>query len=525
MAAVTRWVRYDISAAGTIGDGDSSYKGTRAYSIGTNTSTDSFTIGINSKLYLSIGGVTAPFITLTSGADLDPRFIARDITEKLHNISGKTTDEWKYAVCRWENSIKTVGTHNDYDNSFKIYGGELGSGSVVAVSTGGSNDVAPTLGFDSVDEDGGVTDANTSDSTITVSGTYYGFYDEMYHIVITNDYDEVRGIGTPSKDVSNNYDGTFTTGGIFNGPADTTYVISINTANGATMGAGVGNVPLMAWTSTGSDDSTGSVSLLYPDHWYNIGSGGLRIKFSDAVFNTANPAWTIICHTPDYAQGTNTNVAIGTAEYSWSSDRGDDAGSTTVTSSGSFTDLGTRGLTVKFNPAGATPNLYASDEFFVQCNAPAPSEYDISSLNYGNVTVSTESDLKNVLFEVMSGAVEVSTVKFGLQSNGTFSHHDAGNNDTQFRFATVGPANTSGPSPSTSVEWYPNAVAADIDATLSQYFHSGNSDLAEASDADASEAVGSWGLTADPVWLNIKLGASETGANSTINMRLYFDYS
>jgi len=27
------------------------------------------------------------------------------------------------------------------------------------------------------------------------------------------------------------------------------------------------------------------------------------------------------------------------------------------------------------------------------------------------------------------------------------------------------------------------------------------------------------------LWLNIRLGASETGANSSINYRLYFDYS
>ena len=125
----------------------------------------------------------------------------------------------------------------------------------------------------------------------------------------------------------------------------------------------------------------------------------------------------------------------------------------------------------------------------------------------------------------MSGAVEISTVKFGLQSNGTFSHHDAGNNDTKFRLATVGPANNSGPSPTTGVEWYPNTTAADIDETLSPYFYAGDPDLAEVTDADSSESIGSWGLASDPIWLNIKLGASETGANSTINMRLYFDYS
>jgi hypothetical protein len=47
-------------------------------------------------------------------------------------------------------------------------------------------------------------------------------------------------------------------------------------------------------------------------------------------------------------------------------------------------------------------------------------------------------------------------------------------------------------------------------------------------DADNSETIGAshyMGMVADPVFLAIKLGASEVGANSTINYRLYFDYS
>jgi hypothetical protein len=32
-------------------------------------------------------------------------------------------------------------------------------------------------------------------------------------------------------------------------------------------------------------------------------------------------------------------------------------------------------------------------------------------------------------------------------------------------------------------------------------------------------------MVADPIWLNIKLGSSEVGANSSINHRIYFDYN
>jgi hypothetical protein len=187
--------------------------------------------------------------------------------------------------------------------------------------------------------------------------------------------------------------------------------------------------------------------------------------------------------------------------------------------------LGTKGIYIKFVNNVVPNNLYAGDEFYVICSAPVPAAYNISSLNYGNVTVSTESAVKVVLFEVESGAVEVSTVKFGLQSHGTFSHHYQNDSDTKFRFATVGPKNMSGPSPTTGVEWLPNCTPADIDETRSTYMYSGNANLHVVADADSSESVGSYGVMADPIWLNIKLGASETGANSTINHRLYFDYS
>jgi hypothetical protein len=70
----------------------------------------------------------------------------------------------------------------------------------------------------------------------------------------------------------------------------------------------------MTWTSTGSDNSSVSTELLYPDHLYNVGTKGLMVKFTDAVLNTASPAWTIACYKPDYAQGTNASVPVGTVD-------------------------------------------------------------------------------------------------------------------------------------------------------------------------------------------------------------------
>ena len=174
-------------------------------------------------------------------------------------------------------------------------------------------------------------------------------------------------------------------------------------------------------------------------------------------------------------------------------------------------------------------NLSAIDELFVICTPPQPASYGITNLNYGNVTVSTESPVKSVMFEIMSGAVEIDTVKFGLQSHGNFEHHGEGNNDTYFRFGNVGPGNNAGTPPVDGLEWRTSVTAADISNDIPpSYLYATEDNLSVVADADSSEAIGVStfaGMVADPIWLNIKLGNSEVGANSTILYRIYFDYS
>lgn len=524
MAAITRWVKYETSACGVANDGNGSgCKGTRGYCRGTASVGDTFNIGpTTNRLYVTIDGETAPYLTLYSGTELDARFVAKDITEKLHDL-GKANPAFDNAVCEWVNNESS-------GNKFEIYSGTLGSSSSVSVTASGTNSAGGVLGFTSKVEQGGTASANGFNGDVTVSGTYRGFLDEVYHIVISNDVftegaSAPRGIGTPTKGSGNSYSGNMSTGGLFNGTANSTYVISIDTTNGTTMGATTGNVPRMSWTSTLDDDSTAFTELLYPNHWYKVGNYGLRVKFSDAVFNQASPAWTIECYKPDYAQGSNAAAPAGTAQYVYSSNRCDDSSTPITTQSGTFTQLGSRGLSIKFNPDG-TDNFSAGDEFYVICSAPKPSAYNITSLNYGNVTVSAESDVKCVMFEVESGAVELSTVKFGLQSHGTFSHHNEGNADTMFRFGTVGPGNTSGNSPNNGTEWYQGIVAGDINSNIPpSYLYATKENLSVVASADDSESIGNTGLMSDPMWVNIRLGSAETGANSTINMRLFFDYS
>lgn len=513
--ATTRWIEYSVAAAGSYSDGDAVYKGTRGYTIATSSVGDTFTItSANNKLYFSIDG-DEEYITLTSGTAIDARCVARDITEKIHNL-GKNITDFDKAVCVYEN------------NKLKLYSGSLGSGSS-AVVVGGTNSAHLTLGWGTDSTAGGAASENGYNGVLTVSGTYNGFFDEVYRIIINKE----PNVGTPVKNGSNNYTGVCTARGVFKHTDLIEYTISVDCTNGTTMGGGTGNVPTISWTSTGSvDDSAAPLELLYPNYWYMLGTKGAMIKFSDAVFNTCSPAYTCACTVPTYAEGTNATQYVGSAKYIWSSNRGDDVkdygtGVALTTASGSYTALGTRGLYVSF--AGGTGVLTGGDEFYVLCTPPQPSTANITNLNYGNVTVSTESAVKCVIFEITSGAVALGAVKFGLQSHGTFSHHNAGNSDTKFRFGTVGPGNKAGTAPINGIEWRQNVIASNIATDIPvSFMYSSKENLSVVGDADTSETVGAsafCGMVSDPIWLNIRLGSSEVGANSSMNFRVYFDYS
>ena len=106
MAAVTRWVEYLINEEGVYGTGGTGVDGagTPGYSYATASVGDSFNIGsANNRLYLTIdgGAINGNYITLASGSDLDPRFVAKNIAEKIHNTG--TTIGVAQAQCYWTN--------------------------------------------------------------------------------------------------------------------------------------------------------------------------------------------------------------------------------------------------------------------------------------------------------------------------------------------------------------------------------------------------------------------------------------
>ena len=142
MTAITRWVEYDVASTSTAGLGGTGGKGTPGKSIGTGTlganqAQLDYKVDIgssNKRLTLGIDGYAAPYIELASGTGLDPRFIAKNITEELHRIS-PLEPRWANARCVWEN------------NHLVIYSGRLGAGSYVTV-TSGTNSAHIDLGWD-----------------------------------------------------------------------------------------------------------------------------------------------------------------------------------------------------------------------------------------------------------------------------------------------------------------------------------------------------------------------------------------
>jgi hypothetical protein len=503
---------------------------------GTANTADSFTIpgSANNQLKININaaGSPAPYqITLTSGTSLDPRFVARDMQRKIQAAGAGVNAGFEYCQVEYSNWSSSNGF-----GQFVFRSGTAGASSAVAITAGdssvltilGLNSIATAAGTD--DHLGTATDAVNAayTGTAVASGTYRGAFDDVYQVVICN----TQPIGSTSYGGGNTYGvanaGVAKAGGFWNGNTSETYTVTVSTANGSTVGGGTGNVPTFTVTSTQSDNVATAQEILYANEVYYIGTKGLTLRFTDAPFGSGD-TFTIVCTVPTTVDGSNATGAVGVAKYHYRSLLGDDSTSATTTSTVG-TAVGRKGVVIAFSNSGV---LTARDEFKVVCKGPTPEAYGVTSMNYGNVTVTTESPVKVHQFEIISGAVDMSSVKFSLQSHGSFTHHDAGNSDTFFRYGTSGFGRPGdGTTANTGPEWTTSILASNL-ATPKVSGNTGAPtsldstvvDLAVVSSADDAEDVGNRSLVSDFVWTNIRLGAEESGANSTINYRLYFDYT
>lgn len=526
MTATSRWVRYPVSGASYV---SSALEGQRGFSRGTDNVGDTFTIpgSSNNQIRVNVDSGGAQQITLTSGTDLDPRFVAKDIQRKVQAFSS-VNDGFKYFTSEWSNMLSSDG-----ESHFIFKSGSIGGSSAVAV-TAGDSDARSTLGVSSVSEVAG--DDNHTDlsrvlstsnnaaytGTTTVTGTYGGLLDEEYHVTIRDDAPLSVSAGG-----GNTYAGTVSVTGDYNHDTACSYTVTIDTTGGnEVMNAGTGSVPTFTVNDTGglNDDVSTGQEMLFSDYYYYIGTKGAMLKWSDAQFGNGD-TFTVTA-TPASAGG----GAVGVATYRYYSNRGDNSSSNSTTNT-TPQSVGTKGVSMAWSDSGT---LTAKDSWRILCRAPHPEAYGVTSMSYGNVTVTTNSAVKVHQFEIMSGAKTLSNVKFSLQSHGTFSHHDAGDGDTEFHFGTVGPGHRGDGSggAGTGVEWKADISATDISTDKTggntgspTNLWAAKQDLAVVADADSAETVGNVDLAGDVVFTAIKLGSSETGSNSSVVYRSYFDYS
>lgn len=536
MAAIARWVRFPISGTTSFITVESS--GYRGLQRGTASTSDAYTIpgGATNQLKVNIDGAPGPApyqITLTDGAGLDPRFIAKDIQRKIQAAGSAVNDGFRFCQVEWSNWKSANGY-----GQFVIKSGTTGASSSVAITAGDSS-VLPTLGLNTLaTENGTINHIGTSTAAVnaaytgvaTIAGTYRGAFDDTYKVTVCSN--QLAAASTYGG--GNTYGvvnaGVALQGGHWNADATDTYTVTINTVNGSVSGGGTGFVPTFTVTSVQGDNQATAQEILFSNTPYYIGSKGLTLSFSDAVFADGDTI-AVICTVPTTVDGANATGIVGVAEYIYTSSRGDNSaiGTSTATSTVG-TAVGSQGVTVAFSDSGVmTPR----DEWTIVCKGPTPEQYGVTNVSYGNVTVTTESQVKAHQFEIISGAVDMSSVKFSLQSHGTFAHHSAGDSDTYFRFGTSGSGKPGdGATANTGPEWTTSVLASDL-ATAKTSGNTGAPvhldstiiDLSVVASADNAEEVGNKGLVSDFIWTNVRLGAQESGANSTINYRIYFDFS
>lgn len=468
--------------------------------------------------------------TLASGTNLDPRVIARDITDQMHRNPPVNHAVWTSARCFW-----------NYD-AFELRGGICGYNATVTIDST-TNSAHTKLGLSTgvtvhgsdnnrLYNGGLATDGksvNTWSGSMTVSGTSFASsWDEYTIVAVNNDAGTGQGSASIVTHASGTYPGTVTLGGVYNYSDSTTYHVNVTVSGSASYMNGVLDaVPVMDWYGTGGDTvSSGSQQLLYANYPYPLGNKGLWIKFSNAPFSYPGDSWQILASGIIAPSGYNYQWGSAMRSVIWSSIKGDTSWDITPNSGNTATfnnyfAVGRKGI---YLSANQDYNVAAGDTLRVTLPGPVPYSYDISSINLGNITITTSSRVFTVRFDVIGGAVELTNVKFSLLSNGGMGYHDGVN--TAFRFGTVGagqPATTT----NYDIGWRNDVQVSDLVPPKPEYLHTIVANLSEVSTADDSQTIGIDefdGLISDYIFNAIQLGADESG-QKTVVYRCYYDYT
>lgn len=472
---------------------------------------------------------TSKVFTLASGTNLDPRVIARDITDKMHREYPTNNPVWTHAYCLW------------WNEAFELRGGIAGVNASVAVDYT-ANSAATKLGFThgvtayGSDNNrlygGGIAAGNKTTNTwsgsMSVSGTSFAAAWDEYMVVAINQTDPVtpgQGSATVQTHASGSYPGTVTLGGVYNYTDNTTYHVNVAVSGSSSYMNGItGSVPVMTWYGVGGDTvASGSQELLYPNYPYPLGNKGLWVKFSNSPFTYPGDDWQIQASGILAPSGYNYQWGSALRKVIWSSYRGDTEWDYQDTATfGNYFRVGRKGIYVSANQ---DYSVAPGDTLRIRLSGPVPYRYDISSINLGNITVTTTSRVFCVRFDVIGGAVELTNAKFSLLDDGGMAYHDGTN--TAFRWGTVGAGQEGSSGSDFDVQWWNNVVATDMVAPKPDYLYAIDENLEEVSTADDSKTIGIDqfdGLVSDYIFNAIQLGADESGAKTVI-YRCYYDYT
>jgi hypothetical protein len=468
---------------------------------------------------------TSKIFTIASGVSLDPRVLARDLTDRMHRDHPVNNPIWTNANCRW------------WENGFQINAGICGHNASVRVDYT-ANSAATALGFthgvaaygsdnDRL-ENGGVAAGNKTTNTwsgvISTSGTSFaGAWDEWTAVAVNSDGGANQGTAAILTHASGTYPGTVTLGGIYNYSDDTIYHVDVSVSGSASYMNGVKDaVPLMTWYGTGGDTtmSGSAIQLLYPDQPYPLGNKGLWIKFNNAPFSYPGDSWTISAS--GILDGNNYQWGSVMRKIIWSSHKGDVEW--TQQSTATFNNYFAIGRGGVYVAANQDYNVAPGDAIRVRVPGPVPYTYDSTSINLGNITVTTASRVFCVRFDLTGGAIELTNVKYSLLNNGGMGYHDGVN--TSFPFGTVGRGNKASAT-LYDVEWWDGITVQDLIPPKPSYLYDIDANLTVVSTADDSKNIGIDpfdALISDYIFCAIRLGADESGQKTAV-YRCYFDYT
>lgn len=485
----------------------------------------------NSDLMITMNdglGSDSKTFTLSSGVNLDPRVIARDLTDKMHREFPSNKPIWTNAYCFW------------WGNNFELRSGVCGANAMVRVDYC-DNSVAETLGFTHGNAAYGSNDnrlydgetaagnktTNTWSGSISVSGTSFASSSDEYTVVaINSDAGTGQGGATLITHASGTYPGTVTLGGVYNFTTSTLYHMQVTVSGSASYMNGVKDAcPVMSWYADAGEGDTvcsGSIQLLYPNYPYPLGNKGLWVKFSNAPFSFPGDAWRIQASGILAPEGYDYVWGSAMRKVIWSSYRGDTEWTPQPTATyGSYFRIGRKGLYIAGNQ---NYNVAPGDTLRLRVPGPVPYRYDITSINLGNITVTTTSRVFCVRFDLIGGAVELTNVRYSLLDDGGMGYHDGVN--TAFRWGTVG-AGQKAVNTNYDVEWKNEVNAQDLVLPKPSYLYAIDENLAEVNTADDSKVIGIDpfdALISDYIYCAIQLGADESG-QKTVVYRCYFDYT